>query len=173
MELPSPEPVTRASVEVRQRPAPGLERPVRAVGRRAGSDLEGKLWPVVSAALVSEGGPVPARVILPEPDLRPAGRRLPRVDCSPGANVHRATAYLVAHQRLTVRIDAKPDGMRVPVDDLRSGRGRCGQQQASGRQQQQEVASHILEIDVENHRPVTRSRDLRYPRAPRGAWAAV
>ena len=40
--------------------------------------------------------------------------------------MHRTAACLVAHQRLTARIDAEPDAMRVPVDDLRSGRGRCG-----------------------------------------------
>ena len=66
MKLPRAQPAAGAAVEVRKRPAPGLKRPVRAVRRGASCYLERERRAVVCAALIPEGGPVAARVVLPK-----------------------------------------------------------------------------------------------------------
>src|SRR6266576_2877740 len=60
VKFPRAEPTAPRAVEVRKRPAPRLKRPVRAVGRSTGGDLERQLRPVVRTALVPERGPIPA-----------------------------------------------------------------------------------------------------------------
>src|SRR5437588_6015313 len=144
MELPGAEARSWLSVEVRQRPPPRLQRPVGAVGCRAGGDREGERGTVVGAALVPEGRPPPSRVVLSERNLRPARRRLSCVERAPCEDVHGAAVSAVADERTSAGVDAQPDVLRVAVDDLRGGGSGGVQKSKPGCERQQKAATHPL-----------------------------
>ena len=135
-----PDRLLRARVQavVREHALPGLERPVGAVGRLAAGDEPLQLRAVVGGAGVLEGlphvtlvGAVPARVVEPELDLWPGGRRLDRVHRAPGEHVPALPAGVEADERLPVLRHLQRDVAGVAVDDLggeggrRSGEERC------------------------------------------------
>src|SRR5919106_5808654 len=125
----------RRQAEVRLRPPPALQSPVRAVGRGARGHEPGKRRTPVRAAGVGEplpdGSPEPspaARVVHCETDLRASLIRPPRVDGTPGEHAVDAAAGVVRDQDFAVPRDREALAGGVTRDELRR-LGGSGQRQ--------------------------------------------
>ena len=140
----------RNEAVVRQHPLPGLERPVRAVGRLARRDLPGERRAVVGAAPRAECLPgvrvrlaPSAGVVEPKLHLRPGMRRSDGIDRVPGEHVLQLARGRVRDECFTLRVHGEPHVVGVPVDQLRSVRARCEHAGDADREQVRNTATRL------------------------------
>ena len=140
----------RREAEVRERPAPALRGPVRAVRRLAGSDEVRQRRPVVAAARAGELRRVArspaARVVDLELDLARALGRRARVDRAPDEHAANPVAEAVRDERIALAVHGDLDTGGIASDQLGGGGGAGNRERRAENGDQSRKPMHLQKL---------------------------